>query len=122
MLLLAPILLPLVGGIFVFRQKTESVRNRLTLTLVAATALLALAVCWMPQQSLELLTIQGELRMALCSDQLAKFFMVLVACIWAPVLVFSFPYIRHAGGEQSFLGFYTMALGILMGLALSAPP
>lgn len=120
MLLLAPILLPLVGGIFVFRQKTESVRNRLAMTLVAATALLALAVCWMPQQSLELLTIQGGLRMALCSDQLAKFFMVLVACIWAPVVVFSFPYIRHAGGEQSFLGFYTMTLGILMGLALSA--
>ena len=33
MLLLLPILAPVAGGIFVFRQKKESVRNRLVLAL-----------------------------------------------------------------------------------------
>ena len=116
-MLLLPILLPLIGGVFVFRQKTEELRNRLTLTLVMATAVLTVVICLLPAQTAELMTIQGELRLALRNDGLAKFFMILVSCIWAPVVVFSFPYIKHAGRERQFLGFYTMTLGVLIGLA-----
>ena len=38
MVLLLPILVPLVGGIFVFRQKNEQIRNRMALTVILATA------------------------------------------------------------------------------------
>ena len=54
------------------------------------------------------------------NDSLAKLFLVLVCCIWVPVLIFSFPYIRHAGGERSFMTVYTMTLGVLAGLAMAA--
>ena len=120
MLLLLPILVPLVGGIFVFRQKNENFRDALALTLVVATAVLVLTNCTVPTRSLHLLTIQGDLTLVLNSDRLSKFFMVLVSCIWAPVMVFTRPYIRHAGLGRQFLGFYTMTLGILMGLAQAA--
>lgn len=119
MLLLLPILLPLLGGVFVFRQKGESPRNRLTLTLVLATAALVLVICWLPSRTTDLLSIQGGLHLALRSDQLAKFFMVLAACIWAPVTVFSGPYLRHLERPEQFLGFSTMTLGVLMGLAMA---
>ena len=119
MLLLLPILLPLIGGVCVFRQKSEQARNRLTLTLVLATAVLVGAVCLAPSQTVDLMTIQGGLHLALRSDGLAKFFMALVAVIWAPVMVFSFPYLRHAEREGQFLGFSTMTLGVLMGLAMA---
>ena len=46
--------------------------------------------------------------------------MVLAVCIWAPVVVFTKPYIRHAGQGNQFMGFYTMTLGVLMGLAQAA--
>lgn len=120
MVLLLPILVPLVGGIFVFRQKNEQIRNRMALTVILATAVLALAVCLLPERRLVLLTIQGSLRLVLQTDSLARFFMLLCVCIWVPVLLFAFPYVRHAGGEQRFLGFYTMILGVLMGLAMAA--
>ena len=120
MVLLLPILVPLVGGIFVFRQKNEQIRNRMALTVILATAVLALAVCLLPERRLVLLTIQGSLRLVLQTDSLARFFMLLCVCIWVPVLLFAFPYVRHAGGEQRFLGFYTMTLGVLMGLAMAA--
>lgn len=120
MVLLLPILVPLVGGIFVFRQKNEQIRNRMVLTVILATAVLALAVCLLPERRLVLLTIQGSLRLVLQTDSLARFFMLLCVCIWVPVLLFAFPYVRHAGGEQRFLGFYTMTLGVLMGLAMAA--
>ena len=117
MLLLLPILAPVAGGIFVFRQKKESVRNRLVLALMLVTAGLVCAVCLTPEQTVELLTIQGRLHLALRSDLLAKFFLVLITCIWAPITLFAFPYIRHEGRDRQFFGFYTMTLGILAGLA-----
>ena len=120
MVLLLPILVPLVGGIFVFRQKNERFRDRLALTVILAAAALALVVCLLPEQRLVLLTIQGPLQLTLRTDGLARFFMLLCACIWVPVLLFAFPYVRHAGGERQFLGFYTMTLGVLMGLAMAA--
>ena len=120
MVLLLPILVPLVGGIFVFRQKNETFRDRLALTVILAAAVLAVVVCLLPERRLVLLTIQGTLHLALQTDALARFFMLLCACIWVPVLLFAFPYIRHAGGERQFLGFYTMTLGVLMGLAMAA--
>ena len=51
MLLLLPILAPVAGGIFVFRQKKESVRNRLVLALMLVTAGLVCAVCLTPEQT-----------------------------------------------------------------------
>ena len=112
--------MPLIGGIFVFRQKNEQYRDWLVVTLIVITAVMVLGNCTMPTQRLWLLTIQGDLGLVLNSDWLSKFFMVLAVCIWAPVMVFTRPYIRHAGYGNQFMGFYTMTLGILMGLAQAA--
>lgn len=120
MLLLLPVLLPVIGGVFVFRQKSEQARERLALALILGTAALALVVCLLPEQRLDLPTIQSGLHLAMRNDSLAKLFLVLVCCIWVPVLIFSFPYIRHAGGERSFMTVYTMTLGVLAGLAMAA--
>ena len=120
MLLLLPILVPLVGGIFVFQLRDERHRDWLVVTLIVITAVLVLANCTVPTQRLWLLTIQGDLGLVLNSDWLSRFFMVLVVCIWAPVVVFTKPYIAHAGQANQFMGFYTMTLGVLMGLAQAA--
>lgn len=119
-MLLIPILIPLAGGLWVFRMQKEETRHRLALLVILATAAAALAVCLLPEQTLTLLTIQGGLRLTLHSDMLAKLFLVLFSGIWAPVVVFSFPYIKHSENEPRFLGFYTMTLGVLMGLAMAA--
>ena len=81
LLLLLPILVPLSGGIFVFRQKNEQYRDWLVMSLIAATAVLVLINCVGPTQRLWLLTIQGDLGLVLNSDWLSKFFMVLAVCI-----------------------------------------
>lgn len=120
MLLLLPILLPLIGGIFVMRQQRESTRNRLALGLILGTAALSLVLCVLPTQTVPLLTIHGSLGLALSNDRMAKIFLALFSCIWTPVLVFARPYIRHEGRPQSFMGFYTITLGTLVGLALAA--
>lgn len=118
-MLLIPILLPLIGGVFVFQQKDEKTRNRMTLGLTIVTAAAAVILCVLPEQSAKLMTIQGSLGLNLQSDSLAKFFMLIIAAIWIPVAIFAAHYLRHAGREQQFQGFYTMTLGTLMGLALA---
>lgn len=119
MLLLLPILLPICTGVFVFRQKNEKIRNRLVLWTVLVTAVLAIALCMLPEQTLKLMTIQGALRLSLRNDSLSRFFMILMIGIWTPVAVFSFPYLRHVERQQQFQGFYTMTLGVLIGLAMA---
>ena len=118
-MLLVPVLLPLVGGLLVRRQTSESLRCRTVLATVFGTALWVVLLCFLPEQTMDLMTIQGSLRIALRNDGLARFFMLLVAAVWAPVAVFSFPYLKHAGGEQRFLGVYTMTMGAMMGLAMA---
>ena len=119
MLLLLPVLVPIAGGLTLTRLKTEQDRNRTALWTAIVTAALALIVCLLPERTVNLLTIQGSLRLCLQNDGLARFFMVLIAVIWIPVCVFSFPYLKHAGEERRFLSVFTMTQGILMGLVLS---
>lgn len=118
-MLLIPILLPFIGGVFVFRQREERARNRLVLALCGVTAAAAVVVCALPARETRLLTIQGSVELALQSDLLSKIFLVLIAAVWLLAAVFSGPYLRHAGREQQFQGFYTMTLGALMGLAMA---
>lgn len=120
MLLLLPVLLPLLGGVLVFFQKNEKLRNRLVIGTVLATAACALAVCLLPEISLELLTLdRGVLTLALRSDGISRLFLVLACGIWIAAMYFAFPYLKHAGRENQFLGFFTVTLGILMGLFLA---
>lgn len=118
-MLLIPILLPVLIGIFVFRESDEKKRNRLVILNNLVTGIVVIALCLMPERSLELMTIQGGLRLSLVNDSLARFFMLLFVVIWVPVTVFSFPYLRHMERAQQFSGFFTMTLGILLGLAMS---
>ena len=119
MLLLLPVLLPLAGCVFVFRQKEEKTRDRLVMAVVLATAACALAVCLLPEQSCQLLTMDHGLTLGLRSDGLSKFFLVLICGVWIAAMQFSFPYLHHTGRAQQFEGFFTLTLGVLMGLALA---
>ncbi len=119
LLLLFPILLPIVGGFFVFRQNIEKTRNRMVLATLSLTAALVIVLCLLPTQSLMLMHIQGSLELSLENDGLSRFFMLLMTCIWVPVSVFSLPYLKHVEEPQQFLGFYTITLGVLLGLAMA---
>lgn len=120
MLLILPILLPLILGIPIFRQKDEARRDRLVVLSLALTGAAALACCLLPDRALTLMTIEGTLTVALAVDGVSRLFLALICVIWALVAVFAFPYIKHAGKERQFFGFYTMAQGALTGLALAA--
>lgn len=118
-MLLAPILIPLAGGWAVFFERTEKRRTPTALWTVWLTALWAVIVCILPVKPMEIVAIEGHLTLALGVDRIGRLFLLLGAGIWVAVAYFAFPYIRHVGRERQFFGFFTMALGAFMGLALS---
>ena len=64
-------------------------------------------------------TITENLSITFYMDGMARFFSCLIASVWALVAFYAFEYIQHEGAEERFCGFYTMTLGILIGLSYS---
>ena len=119
-MLLLPILVPLCGGLALFRVTSESRRDRLSMALALASCALAVLVCLLPEQTLTLLTIRGDLVLALRNDALARFFLVLVTFVWAAATAFSLPYIYHAGRGAQYHGFSLVSLAVVLGVVLAA--
>ena len=60
-----------------------------------------------------------KLDLAYHTDDMAKFFAVLISGIWILAAVFSFSYMKHEQNPERFFLFYTMTLGALMSLCFS---
>ena len=45
---------------------------------------------------------------------------MLVSLLWVLAAFFAFEYMQHEENEERFFGFFTMTLGVLMGIGLSA--
>lgn len=73
----------------------------------------------MPDLSLRIWDLGGSIAIYLRLDAMGRFFLCLVSGIWTLVAFFAYEYMQHEGREERFFGFYTMTLGILMGLGLA---
>lgn len=115
-MLLIPIVLPLVGGAVAFCLRSRRVRTVVVMTTLCLTWGAVLWLCLAAPAPLTLLEIAGGLTLRLSLDGLGRFFALLIASVWTIVAPFAVPYIAHEGREGQFFGFYTMTLGVLMGL------
>lgn len=118
-MLLIPIILPLLGGAVVFRLRTRRARTAVAAATLCAALGAVLAVCLSGSEPLVLGHVAGGLTLRLALDGLGRFFALLIASVWTLVLPFAVPYIAHEGRESQFFGFYTMTLGVLMGLCFA---
>ena len=118
-LILLPILLPLLGGIGVFFLKDRRLRRIAVTVLTGATFFCALGVCFLPNTGLILWDLGGSLSIRLCVDEMSVFFLMLVSVLWVLAAIFAFEYMQHEQNEERFFGFFTMTLGVLMGIGLA---
>ena len=117
--LLLPILLPLIGGLVVFRLRDAKARRIAVSACVLCTLVSAVGVSFLPDLSLRIWDLGGSIAIYLRLDAMGRFFLCLVSGIWTLVAFFAYEYMQHEGREERFFGFYTMTLGILMGLGLA---
>ena len=119
-LLLAPVLLPLLGGLPVFKMNERIPRRRYVTVLLALEVLALLAVDWSGSAVLPVLQLWGGARVVLGADGLGRLFALLVAALWLVVSVFADEYMTHEHNQARFFGFYVLSLGSLIGICMAA--
>ena len=118
-LLLVPVLLPLAGGLPVFKMNDREHRRTYVTVLLVLEVLALLLLDWQGQV-LPVMQLWGGARIVLGADRLGRLFALLVAVLWLIVSVFADEYMTHEHNQARFFGFYVTSLGSLIGICLAA--
>ena len=124
LLILAPVLLPLIGGaalsLVVPKGETyRKMRQIYVLGIVIATALFVLLISSLGSMELRFLEFTDAINIYLYVDGVSRFFMVLASGIWVLVTFYTFEYIKADDTDARFFSFFLMTLGVILGAALS---
>ena len=128
--ILLPIILPAVAGIillaasFVEHLKGRAEKSLKKLhTYTAVTLILSVAATlyasWTGERTVSLFTLLDNIPIYFRSDNLSRFFAVIVGIVWLAVGFYSFEYMKHEGEEKRFFGLYLLLYGVLIGLCFS---
>lgn len=123
--LLIPIILPVICGILVrvFNLEDRAKRQLFVGISVAASMLITVVILLTGQgTSLELIKLGPNVSFSLAVDTMSVVFGCLVSVLWVFTTFYAFGYMSHEGKEVRFFTFFTIAMGVTMGLALSATP
>ncbi len=124
LLFLAIILLPVIAGGLIawLKAANQTMRSRHLLVGIALAIQCGLSV-WLflaGDQSLTLFQLGPNLPIALRSDKLARYFVLVISFLWAFTGAFSFKYMEHIHDEKRFFTFYMLILGALMAMCLAS--
>lgn len=124
-LLLFPIIVPIIAGILVrvFNMEDRRKRQRFVGAAVILSAVITIAVLLMLQgQSFRFFSVAPGFSFELAVDSMSVVFGLLVSILWVFTTFYAFGYMSHEGNEVRFFTFFTMAMGVSVGLALAANP
>lgn len=122
-ILILPILLPMIGGLYipVANFRDQRWREIYVFTVVTATSLLTFAAAaWCPDNTLTLVRFSDTMSIAFRLDGLGRVFSLMVAFLWPVATVYAFEYMKREGKEVKFFTFYTMTFGVTLAIAFAA--
>ncbi len=123
LLLLIPVVLPFVAGIYILKRNFEerAAREKFVSTAVIINAIIVIALSLLVRdQELVLLPIIPNNPIALKIDNLGATFASMVALLWILCIYYAFEYMKHEGDENRFFGFYTMTFGVMVGITFAS--
>ena len=122
--ILVPILMG--TGLLIWEPKDKKYRNSYVLTAVLLTSFLVAGCVFLSGKegseafSCTLLRFSDTLSLALRADGASRVFGTMIAVLWPITTVYAFEYMEHEGGENHFFGFFTIAFGVVTGVAFAA--
>ncbi len=123
-LLLLPVIVPILGGVFVLivRFRDPVARRVYVGAVVVVNMILSLLAIFIAPKGriVTLIPFTERYGIALRLDGMAVLFGFILCTLWVIATFYSFEYMKHEGRENKFFAFYTMSFGIAMGLAFSA--
>ncbi len=114
--LLLPVLLPMTGGLVLFRVEDKRLRRWCTITLVSAETVLFAVLSTLTAGGEPLLVMGEGLVVRLRCDEVGRLFGLVVCLLWLVVSIYAFDYIDHENNRGRFFGFYLISLGALVGI------
>ena len=121
-LLLIPIILPIIAGILVLKRNfsERSARDKFVSTAVIINAVLVILLSFIARNNpLQLFPIIPNNPILLNIDNLGAIFASVVSLLWILCVFYASEYMTHEGDENRFFAFYTIALGVMMGIIFS---
>ena len=121
-LIILPILLPILAGLYLLRRNFEerAAREKFVAAVVIVNAVIVLVLSFLMKGStLTLLPLVPGNPVFFSIDALGGGFATMVALLWILCVFYAFEYMKHEGGENRFFGFYVMAFGIMMGISFA---
>ncbi len=117
--LLLPVLLPMAGGLVLFRIHKKSLCHKYTAALLLAEAVLVTVLVWGNVPAAVLFPLGESASITLACDGVSRLFALLVSYLWLIVGVFSFEYMDHEERRTRFFAFYLMTMGALVGICFA---
>lgn len=118
-IMLLPVLFPIVAGLIIRFIKAERTRQTFLLGVLLVQVLLVIGLCMHGTYELNVWQMNDRLALVFRADGLAKLFACFISVIWLLVGMYSIEYMKHEHDVERFSMFYTMTLGVLMGVSFS---
>lgn len=121
LILLLPILLPMVAGLFILIYKPD---NKVTKTIVLSAIFINFIIClyivFIAENLLfHIFKFNNLIDIYLASDPLGSIFVMLVSTLWIFTSFYSFDYMSHEKKLNRYYGFFIITLGVTLGIAFS---
>ena len=114
--LLLPVLLPMAGGLPLFKMQNKNLRRYYTLVLLTLETALFFLLSGGVEGGQPLFALGSDLVLRLRCDGVGRLFGTVVCVLWLVVSVYAFDYIDHERNRGRFFGFYVVSLGALIGI------
>ncbi len=120
--MLAAILFPIFAGAgqrFFKPVKERHCRILLMAEVLAASALTWALILFCGEERCVLLSLTEDLTLVLRFDRLGRFFAGIIATLWPLTTLYAFEYMKDDPRKAPFYGFFTMAYGVTLGVAMA---
>lgn len=122
MLAALPIILPLLFGalLFILKIKSRRVRNAYVFAVTVINAVICfLVMIYLKNNVVVLFNLTENLDISFKIDDAGCIFAGLVSVLWPLASLYAFEYMEHEVRQTSFFAFYTMTLGVVIGIAFA---
>lgn len=118
-LLLLPILIPIISGLFVSKRTPVDKTFRLAGIVVIVNFVILIGVIFLNQGALDILSLSDMLKFRLQIDEISILFTILAGFIWILVSFYSFEYMRIEEDVDEFYRFFLISYGLVIGIGFS---
>lgn len=121
MLMLLPALVCFLAGLILPRIAVRRARNLLSCcAALISCGLLGWIALQGPRPEWTLLRVTSAFSLSFRVDEVNRIFLLLIAFLWPPAVLYSLEYMEHEEREPRFFAFYTLSCGVTQLLVLSA--